>query len=188
MEFFLVLVHDSYPWNDQLSAEILHVCFDLRGNVQLMAEECNLLQISQQIFLGGRFRTLICNLTGQFVQLCSCFGNLLGRIDDIHCSFEWAFSSTPRWTGRMSPNSFFLSRKEMVNFYLVKSVISIMIMHMCLAVTMMSLPVSSHLATSRSNSSFSVRKILICSVIRWRSASVIFLMASYNQATNQQSV
>lgn len=41
---------------------------------------------------------------------------------------------------------------------LVKSVISIMIMHMCLARTMMSLPVSSHLATSWSNFTFSRRK------------------------------
>uniref|UniRef100_A0A6B0TZ47 Putative secreted protein n=1 Tax=Ixodes ricinus TaxID=34613 RepID=A0A6B0TZ47_IXORI len=41
----------------------------------------------------------------------------------------------------------------------VKSVISIMIMHICLASTMMSLPVSSHFATSRSNLFFSVRNV-----------------------------
>jgi hypothetical protein len=52
-----------------------------------------------------------------------------------------------------------LQRNCIFNFIpLVKSVISIMIMHMCLASTMMSLPVSSHLETSKSNLRFSTRK------------------------------
>lgn len=49
--------------------------------------------------------------------------------------------------------------------YLVKSVISIMIIHICLASTMMSLPLSSHLATSASSLHFSCLKLSTCSAI-----------------------
>ena len=49
--------------------------------------------------------------------------------------------------------------------YLVKSVISIIIIHICLAVTMMSLPLSSHLATSLSSLAFSTRNISNCAWI-----------------------
>ena len=47
----------------------------------------------------------------------------------------------------------------------VKSVISIMIMHICLASTMMSLPLSSHLDTSASSLLFSSWKLATCSAI-----------------------
>lgn len=49
--------------------------------------------------------------------------------------------------------------------HLVKSVISIMIMHICLASTMMSLPLSSHLDTSASSLLFSSWKLATCSAI-----------------------
>ena len=60
----------------------------------------------------------------------------------------------------------------------VKSVISIMIRHMCLAKTMISLPLSSHLDTSMSNLRFSTRNTSTCSAILARSFSGIFFMAS----------
>ena len=49
--------------------------------------------------------------------------------------------------------------------YLVKSVISIMIIHICLALTIISLPLSSHLATSISSLAFSIRNISNCAWI-----------------------
>ena len=54
---------------------------------------------------------------------------------------------------------------------LVKSVISIMIIHICFAMMMMSLPLSSHLATSRSSFAFSMRNICTCCWILIRSSS-----------------
>jgi hypothetical protein len=62
--------------------------------------------------------------------------------------------------------------------YLVKSVISSMIMHMCLASMMMSLPASSHLATSLSKVIFSRRNSSTCCRILRLSSSVIFRIAS----------
>ena len=47
----------------------------------------------------------------------------------------------------------------------VKSVISIIIKHICLAKTMISLPLSSHLETSMSNLRFSTRNTSTCSAI-----------------------
>lgn len=55
--------------------------------------------------------------------------------------------------------------KLLVQTHLVKSVISIMIMHICLANTMMSLPLSSHLDTSASSLLFSSWKLATCSAI-----------------------
>lgn len=62
-------------------------------------------------------------------------------------------------------------------FYLVKSVISIMIIHICLASTIMSLPLSSHFATSASSLHFSCLKLSTCSAIlafsSWGSCAMI---------------
>jgi len=55
--------------------------------------------------------------------------------------------------------------KIVVCAHLVKSVISIMIMHICLAKTMMSFPLSSHLDTSASSLLFSSWKLATCSAI-----------------------
>ena len=55
--------------------------------------------------------------------------------------------------------------------HLVKSVISIMIMHICLARTMMSLPLSSHFAISMSNLFFSIRNSWCWCCIRILSSS-----------------
>ena len=64
--------------------------------------------------------------------------------------------------------------------YRVKSVISIIIMHICFARTIISLPVSSHFATSRSNLSFSLLKYSTCWRIFCLSSSGILPIASYN--------
>lgn len=68
------------------------------------------------------------------------------------CVFEWLLTGSR-------------AGKIVVCAHLVKSVISIMIMHICLAKTMMSFPLSSHLDTSASSLLFSSWKLATCSAI-----------------------
>ena len=76
--------------------------------------------------------------------------------------------------------------KLLVQTHLVKSVISIMIMHICFANTMMSLPLSSHLETSASSLLFSSWKLATCSAIfafcSWGNWAMIAWRRNYRSA------
>lgn len=117
---------------------------------------------------------VVCDGAAKLIHSGSRLSNLLGGTDHVRCVFERSFTSEKRT--RVAVGGGGGRQKGLLSpaiqgawgpgaTHRVKSVISIMIMHICLASTMMSLPLSSHLDTSASSLLFSSWKLATCSAI-----------------------
>lgn len=53
-----MLVAQTYPRDDELPTQVLHLGLDLAADVELVAVECDALQIGQQVLLAGGVRAL----------------------------------------------------------------------------------------------------------------------------------
>ena len=58
--------------DDQLPRHLVDVGLDLAGDVELVAVEGDPTQVGQEVRLGARSWTSVCNLLGEAVQLLTC--------------------------------------------------------------------------------------------------------------------
>ncbi|MFN9940243.1 MAG: hypothetical protein ACK56I_12295, partial [bacterium] len=76
--------------DDKLAGDVLHVRLHLASDVELVAVEGDPLQVGDEILLGGGLGALVGDHARQLVELCARFGDLLGRVDNIHGCLERA--------------------------------------------------------------------------------------------------